>query len=316
MKGITMIKICLTVLTAFAVAIASLPVVQAATPQETLKQYVADLQKNPNDNALREKIIKHVQGMKQKPVIPEDARRHFVRAVTVLEEAKQPSDSAEAAEEFRKALLIAPWWSETYMKMGLALETAQRYDDAIASLKLFMTTKPRDDVLRKTQDEIYKIEMKRDKAAKDSEQARKDQLEAALRQQASKAEEDARALQRKAEDLYGRCDGKRNVHHYEEIGNVSADDTADLRGKHIVIGEIYKSGDRGAIPSNVQIGVWKEMWDLGISRMEIERGRVVLFFDDSNNNWMYEKAYLNEDCEIKFKFKSGSDSAYYIPERR
>lgn len=34
---------------------------QSSNPTETLKQYISDLQKNPNDNALREKIIKHVQ---------------------------------------------------------------------------------------------------------------------------------------------------------------------------------------------------------------------------------------------------------------
>ena len=43
---------------------------QAATPQETIKRYIADLQKNPNDTALWEKIIKHVQRMKPKPATP------------------------------------------------------------------------------------------------------------------------------------------------------------------------------------------------------------------------------------------------------
>jgi len=40
-----------------AVLIALLPV-QAQSPQEILNQYISDLQKNPNDNALREKIIR------------------------------------------------------------------------------------------------------------------------------------------------------------------------------------------------------------------------------------------------------------------
>lgn len=42
------------------------------TPQETLNQYISELQKNPNDNALREKIIRHVQTMKPAPAIPEE----------------------------------------------------------------------------------------------------------------------------------------------------------------------------------------------------------------------------------------------------
>ena len=32
-----------------------------ASPQQTLDMYVADLQKNPTDNALREKISRHMQ---------------------------------------------------------------------------------------------------------------------------------------------------------------------------------------------------------------------------------------------------------------
>ncbi len=44
--------------------------VYAQTPQETLNQYISDLQKNPDDYALREKIIKHVQTMKPAPAIP------------------------------------------------------------------------------------------------------------------------------------------------------------------------------------------------------------------------------------------------------
>ena len=41
--------------------------VEAQSPQATLKQYISDLQKNPNDNALREKIIKLVQIIKPAP---------------------------------------------------------------------------------------------------------------------------------------------------------------------------------------------------------------------------------------------------------
>ena len=42
----------------------SVSIAQAQSPQQTLNQYVSDLQKNPNDYALREKIIRHVQTMK------------------------------------------------------------------------------------------------------------------------------------------------------------------------------------------------------------------------------------------------------------
>jgi len=48
----------------------SVSIAQAQSPQETLNQYISDLQKNPTDYALREKIIKHVQTMKPAPAIP------------------------------------------------------------------------------------------------------------------------------------------------------------------------------------------------------------------------------------------------------
>ncbi len=45
----------------------SLAFAQAQSPQQTLNQYISNLQKNPNDYALREKIIRHVQAMKPAP---------------------------------------------------------------------------------------------------------------------------------------------------------------------------------------------------------------------------------------------------------
>lgn len=147
---------------------------QAQSSQQTLTQYVADLQKNPNDYALREKIIRHVQTMKPAPAIPEEARRHYVMAKTLSDEAKKAEDFNDAIAEFRGALLVAPWWAEANRDFGLTLEAAQRYDEAIAYIKLYMATNPGSDRTRAAQDEIYKIEAKKrlaGKAAKESSQA-------------------------------------------------------------------------------------------------------------------------------------------------
>lgn len=43
---------------------------------DTLKQYVADLQKNPGDDALREKIIKLALTLNPKPALPDEAITH------------------------------------------------------------------------------------------------------------------------------------------------------------------------------------------------------------------------------------------------
>ena len=154
-------KICLAALLTFMLAFTLMSGVQAQSPEEVLKQYISDLRKNPNDYALREKIIKHVQTMKPAPAIPEEARRHYVMAKTLFDGAKKVEDFNEPITEFKNALLVAPWWPEANRDLGLSLEAAQRYDDAIIYIKLYMATNPGDERTRAAQDEIYKIEAKK-----------------------------------------------------------------------------------------------------------------------------------------------------------
>lgn len=258
----------LSMLLAFVLAIASPVTLNAQTSgaAETLDQYVSDLQKNPNDMALREKIIKLVQSMKKPPAIPEEARRHYVKAITLFKSATQPSDSADASEEFRQALLIAPWWGDAYMKMGLALEAAQRYDDAISSLKLFIATNPQGDVLRKTQDEIYTIEAMADKAAKDKESAAKKAVED---KQAQQVAAEARKA-KEQEDFLRRINGAR----YVFLWPGPVEDlvfTLDVAGDTLSSGQIRTRStdpaDRGTI------GIWQE--SAGTYKIE---GRTLRFF--------------------------------------
>ena len=48
----------------------------AESPREQLNQMVQQLQQNPTDNALREKIIALAQTIKPAPTVPEEAIRH------------------------------------------------------------------------------------------------------------------------------------------------------------------------------------------------------------------------------------------------
>ena len=91
---------CTCILVLFLTLHAFFPVyAQSSNPQQTLNQYVADLQKNPNDYALREKIIRHVQAMKQKPAIPEEAERRMARGSAAVKGAKNEKDFQDAAVE-------------------------------------------------------------------------------------------------------------------------------------------------------------------------------------------------------------------------
>ena len=78
--------------------------VRAENPQAILNQYMSELQKNPDDYALREKIIRHVQTMKPAPAVPDEARRFMNRGMAAAEGAKTESDYRDAIQEFQKAV--------------------------------------------------------------------------------------------------------------------------------------------------------------------------------------------------------------------
>ena len=145
---------------------------QAQTPREQLNQMVEQLQKTPTDNALREKIIKLAQTVKPAPAIPEEANRAFVRGNVFQKEAKDASGYELAITAYRDALRAAPWWGDAYFNLGIALELAQKFDEAIASIKLYTFSLTAGTVeSREAQNRIYAIEAKREIAAKQSQSA-------------------------------------------------------------------------------------------------------------------------------------------------
>jgi tetratricopeptide (TPR) repeat protein len=153
----------------------------AESPREQLKQMAAQLQKSPTDYALREKIIKLARGLKPAPVIPEEARRSFVRGNTAFSEAKGQDDYARAVQRYEEALLIAPWWGDPYFNLAKAQEMRQDYGRAIQSLKFFVLTGPSADDARKAQDYSYVLEDKQEKLTKE-----KSEQEAAARAEEAK----------------------------------------------------------------------------------------------------------------------------------
>ena len=128
---------------------------RSATLDETFKQCVSDLRKNPSDDSLREKIIKLAQEMKPAPEIPEEAREHFVMATVLQKEAKDSKGYKLAIKEYMDALLIAPWWPEAYSNLAILQKMDGKYDDAIQTLNFYLLTNPSD--ARNAKDEIYRI---------------------------------------------------------------------------------------------------------------------------------------------------------------
>jgi tetratricopeptide (TPR) repeat protein len=159
-------KICLSALIIFVIIFALMPTVQAQSPQQTLNQYISDLQKYPNDNVLREKIIKYVETMRPTPSVPEQARRYMNRGLAAAEGAKSENDYKDAAEEFLKAVNIAPWLGSGYRNIAVVQDKAGQYSQALQNIKLYLLTNPPAADAEAAKALMDKIEYRQEKAAK------------------------------------------------------------------------------------------------------------------------------------------------------
>jgi tetratricopeptide (TPR) repeat protein len=141
---------------------------QASNPEETLIQYIADLQQNPDDTALREKIIKLAMKLDPAPSVPEEAKRFMARGIAAIKGAKETGDFAEAVAEFQKAALAAPWLANVYNNLGIAQDKAGQYAEAIRSLRLYLLAAPAANDAEEVKSLIYEIEYLEEKAARQS----------------------------------------------------------------------------------------------------------------------------------------------------
>ena len=144
------------------------PAAQAQTPQETLRQYVTKLQQNPNDTALRERIIQHVRAMKPQPAIPPEAEKFEGRAEFAVRSAKNEADFLDAAREYEKALLIAPWVSAYYFNLGIAFEKGGTLTEAKRSFEFYLLSAPDAPDARDVRKRIAGLEYAIERAAKES----------------------------------------------------------------------------------------------------------------------------------------------------
>lgn len=116
--------------------------VKTSSQRETLKQYITDLQQSPDDQELREKIIKLVATMKPKPTIPEEVTELIGQATVALKQAKTPAEYGDAVDAYRKALRLAPWDGNLYFNLGVLQEKVKKSLDAIQSYKLYLLAVP------------------------------------------------------------------------------------------------------------------------------------------------------------------------------
>jgi hypothetical protein len=97
------------------------------TTPDQLSALVAQLQKTPTDNTLREKIIKLASSLNPAPTVPDEALKYEGRAQAAFKTANNAAEFLTAANEYRKAVAIAPWIGGYYSDLCTIYEKAGVY---------------------------------------------------------------------------------------------------------------------------------------------------------------------------------------------
>lgn len=154
-----------------------------SSPRQQLKQCVADLQKNPSDDSLREKIIKLALTLDPKPAVADDAAVDAAEAKTIFASASSSDDMKAAAAAFAQAAQLAPWVPEYYYNEGLSLEKAKQYDDAIHALNFYLLAAPKAADAADVRGKIEGIKYEKESTARQAQQQAEQEAQAAAERQ-------------------------------------------------------------------------------------------------------------------------------------
>jgi tetratricopeptide (TPR) repeat protein len=158
-------------------------VANAQSAREQLQQLTTQLQRSPADQALRENIIKLALTLDPKPSIPDAATLSEGAAEYAFKNAQNTSDYSDAAKQYEKALLIAPWIAADYFNCGVAHEKAGENNEAIRSFNLYILAAPNADDLQGVKKRIGGLQYAAQKAADDASRPAR---EAAMRDAAAR----------------------------------------------------------------------------------------------------------------------------------
>jgi len=123
--------------------------------------YVRALDGMPSNEGteLREKLLKLAAKERTLPDVPQEARRHAVRAETFVKIAQAGADYRLAVSEYQQAVSIAPWWADAYRDLGYAQERVGEHKAAMRNLKLYLAGAPNASDAQTVQDRIYALEV-------------------------------------------------------------------------------------------------------------------------------------------------------------
>ena len=101
--------------------------------------------------------------------VSDEAKRYFDRGVIAVELAKSPADYESAIKEFRQAASLAPDWPDVYYNLGLVQEKAESYNDAVTSLRQYLSLAPNAKDAAEVKSIIARTEYKNEKLLKEKE---------------------------------------------------------------------------------------------------------------------------------------------------
>lgn len=168
--------------------------------REALTNYTTVLQATTPGSDAEQRLLERAATISSKvspsPALPAEAERRLVRGQALVESARDADAFMRAAAEFRAALRAAPWLADAHYNLGIVLDKAQRFSEAIRSLKLSILAAPNAKEAGETQRLIYRIEVRQEEAQRAKAEAERKALDA------QRAEAESR--KRRFESLAGR----------------------------------------------------------------------------------------------------------------
>lgn len=154
---------------------------QAGKLREALTNYTTALQTTSPGSDAEQRLLERAAAISSKvsplPALPAEAERRFVRGQALVEGARDADAFMRAAAEFRTALRAAPWLADAHYNLGIVLDKAQRFSEAIRSLKLYILAAPNAKEAGEAQRLIYRIEVRQEEAQRAKAEAERAEVE-------------------------------------------------------------------------------------------------------------------------------------------
>jgi tetratricopeptide (TPR) repeat protein len=117
------------------------------------------------EKTLRARLESGFHAARGRPA-PDAAIAYEGRAEAAVQMAKSPADFLIAANEFEKAIQIAPWVAAYHFNRGVVLEKAEKYAEAAKSLDLYLLSDPDAKDAREVTKKIAGLRFKQELAAR------------------------------------------------------------------------------------------------------------------------------------------------------